>query len=629
MRAQTKTTFYRLFSFLSILLSSNICWSQVEIADSLMKIYEQTQDREEKIRLLNDITYAHCLFDPKTGVEYGEEAIELSKDFAATEAAARAYLNTAIAYHLINEWDTVKVLANISLSKANTLEEESIQIRALNILGIVAVSSGQLDEALDHYHKGLEIGLGSPDSIWAKTTFYNNIGGIYGRKGDFKQALIYFEKNIILSESLNQPDELIMSLANTAHIASQVGMHDKVLAYLKRAEQLAIEYDDLDALMIVFSGLTPYYYTTVDSVDIALKYGNRYLEIAQRMNSSENEGTALINLVDIYRIKGDLNTADSLLTEAESVFRNDPNPTDQINLLYCSAILRFAQQRYAESLEYSNSMLELAQKEERLELIRDAEECRFKALEAMNNHQAALTAYKKFISVGDSIESTAFGEQIIALESELTNLENEKALVVLSQEKLALESGIQRARFSAISGVLLLALFLLIAVFLITRQRQQNLLLEQEKELALSREAVKTQKLLEKEIELEKNNNLLALRSRMVKELELKLEKDGSDRMTLEGLKNMKLLTVEDDLKLQVLFDDIFPNFLNRIKQELPKLSASQMRMIMLIKLGFDNTEMSKALAISMNSVYMSRYRLRKKLDLNQEEDFQEFIKRL
>lgn len=612
-----------------VFLSLTSTWSQPTVADSLIRVYEQTTPTQEKVKLLNEITYAHCFFDPKTGVEYGNQAIQLSNELKETPLKARAYLNTAIAYHLMDEWEMVEQLANVSLSKAIALHNKSIQARSLNMLGIAAVGRGKLDEGLVYYQNGLEIGLLSSDSMWAKTTFNTNIGAIYGRKGSYKKALEYFEKDLLIGENLGQYQSLITPLSNMANIASLAGLHDKELAYLKRAEQLAIEYKKNDGLSLALAGLTNYYYNKVDSVEIALEHGNRFLELARQMNSPMDESLALINLVEIYKIKGDLTKAELLLSQAEDLIANNNEPDRQLHFLRCASNLRYAQQRYTASLDYANELLKIATKEERLDEIMYAQQERYKALEALHENKAALEAYKAFHLAEDSLESNAFGEKIIALEAALTNLENEKTIAVLAQEKITLENRIQRNRFLALSLILLLALAILATLFYITRQRQNHLLLEQENELILAREAIQTQELIQKEVALEKSNDLLEVRAVMLRELELKLENNSERGMTLEELKAMKVLTPDDEAKLHELFNEIFPSFLARLKQELPKLSSGQLRLIMLIKLGFDNAEIATTLGISTNSVHMSRYRLRKKLSVGEPTDFQTFIQKI
>jgi DNA-binding CsgD family transcriptional regulator len=47
----------------------------------------------------------------------------------------------------------------------------------------------------------------------------------------------------------------------------------------------------------------------------------------------------------------------------------------------------------------------------------------------------------------------------------------------------------------------------------------------------------------------------------------------------------------------------------------------------MLLKVGFNNAEIAYALGISVDSVYKTRYRLRRKLEISEEYDLEKFTK--
>jgi DNA-binding CsgD family transcriptional regulator len=88
----------------------------------------------------------------------------------------------------------------------------------------------------------------------------------------------------------------------------------------------------------------------------------------------------------------------------------------------------------------------------------------------------------------------------------------------------------------------------------------------------------------------------------------------------------MKILTTNDWLRFRERFNEQFPQFVDKIKVQLPKLTPSEMRLVMLIKIGFDTLEVANVIGISTDSVYTSRYRLRKKLELMDDADLEHFI---
>ncbi|HNP98308.1 MAG TPA: LuxR C-terminal-related transcriptional regulator, partial [Bacteroidia bacterium] len=78
-----------------------------------------------------------------------------------------------------------------------------------------------------------------------------------------------------------------------------------------------------------------------------------------------------------------------------------------------------------------------------------------------------------------------------------------------------------------------------------------------------------------------------------------------------------------------VQFESINKNFYERIRQAYPDISPNDLKVCALIKLNLSIKEMAGILNISPDSVKTARYRLRKKLQLNSEDNLTEFILKL
>lgn len=75
--------------------------------------------------------------------------------------------------------------------------------------------------------------------------------------------------------------------------------------------------------------------------------------------------------------------------------------------------------------------------------------------------------------------------------------------------------------------------------------------------------------------------------------------------------------------------DQVYTDFSNRLEQKFPNLTLQDRRLMVLLRIGFSSKEIAPILNISVKSVEISRYRLRKKLNLNQEESLTDFIKNI
>jgi len=237
-------------------------------------------------------------------------------------------------------------------------------------------------------------------------------------------------------------------------------------------------------------------------------------------------------------------------------------------------------------------------------------------------------------------------EKIQEMGAAKVQLELERAERQAAEE--AAQKRAARQQMLIISLALLFALGFLLSLFL--RQRSQRRILEQEKEILEKDKTLLEQKselaeayallqaqelehsqqnLQRTQAELNEAALLLELKNELVEELQMRLHSQsltpeetdtnmpGTSRQGVSGdLYRMKILTDDDWQNFRDRFSAHFPNFMMQIKSQFPDMTAAEMRLFMLSKLHFSTKEMSETLGISLDSVYKSRTRLAKSLNL-------------
>jgi DNA-binding CsgD family transcriptional regulator len=76
-------------------------------------------------------------------------------------------------------------------------------------------------------------------------------------------------------------------------------------------------------------------------------------------------------------------------------------------------------------------------------------------------------------------------------------------------------------------------------------------------------------------------------------------------------------------------FGSVHGAFYEKINTKFPELSTSEKRLASLIKMNLTNREIASILNIESASVKMAKYRLKKKLNLEEEVDIQSFLQSL
>ena len=165
---------------------------------------------------------------------------------------------------------------------------------------------------------------------------------------------------------------------------------------------------------------------------------------------------------------------------------------------------------------------------------------------------------------------------------------------------------------------------------------------ELEKEKNAEIERLKTQT-LENDLK-HKSHDLASSTMNLIRKNEILLDINGNINKTLgyirdaEISKTTKLLNkIQMDIKENIEHDDywqkfehnfdiVYESYLKRLGERYPSISIGDKRLCAYLKMGMSSKEIAMLLNMSVHSVEMARYRLRKKMELNREVNLVEFL---
>lgn len=247
-------------------------------------------------------------------------------------------------------------------------------------------------------------------------------------------------------------------------------------------------------------------------------------------------------------------------------------------------------------------------------------------------------------------EATRFAERYIEIKEELFNEEksniiaNMEAQQAFKEKEKELEFAqknldllIQENKADNLLTIaLILGLLSLLALGWGLLQRKNKLLLQKQQDLEQA--AHKTQELEEaiqaKEQELvsytfnfvQKNELISQLKSELQA---IKPELSATNRPKLDAIARQidAALRIDKDWSdFRKHFESVHPQFIQRLSEAFPKLTKNEFKLIALIRLNLSSKEISAILGISPDSVKTARYRLRKKLGIDNQTDLFQFL---
>ncbi len=257
-----------------------------------------------------------------------------------------------------------------------------------------------------------------------------------------------------------------------------------------------------------------------------------------------------------------------------------------------------------------------------------------------------LLALKK--QQGNYSDALKYAEEIKQLNDSLTGWERERVTKSLEVQFGVAERDRQLSIMQKEKDIALLTNYLLwmaigflvmigagIFGFMKKINKRDKLLLRTKEQLVVVIEEQRKLKEQQMQNELEfKESQLSALTFQMVQKNELmqevkeRLEEEnsGSRENPIGKILNKGLIQDKEWSDFNSYFESINKNFYSRLKQAYPDISSNDLKICALIKMNLSIKQMAGILNISPDSVKTARYRLRKKLQLNSEDNLTDFI---
>jgi len=373
----------------------------------------------------------------------------------------------------------------------------------------------------------------------------------------------------------------------------------------------------------------------------ALEFQQKSLQIYQDLADVTGEAVVLENIGSIYEDLEDYDKAYTYFEKAFSYFKNTEDER-QVNALNNLADVYRKTGNYAQAIVKTTEALELAERFQNAHQIESAYKDLAKAYALAQDFKLA---HHYALAYQDLVEQQFYSQnfnQLNALQTVYDTKEKQAKIDLLQAKN-------KTAQIKFIT--LLLTIFVLVATagllfYIQKRKRQARLAVELYKQRALEAEletkAAQEQNLQNqiqlKTATLSKYSLSLAQKNKLLEEVSGTLQKLSTrKRMDIPS----KLHELSNDLNVHLqeeneweqfmgLFDEIHPDFTRKLNQAaLQKLSATELRLCLLLRLDLSSKEIASVLRITPDSVRVARYRLRKKLPLEREDELVNFMLKL
>jgi tetratricopeptide (TPR) repeat protein len=545
-----------------------------------------------------------------SGLYYAGEAHLLSRELRFRQGEQISKMYAGIVYYNAGEIDTATSLLYDALPYLADLDFEKGM--AHWYIGKIHVRSRDFENGENHYLSASEA-FSAIDSITLLGDVYNSLGIIHGMQTNYTDALEWFTKSYQMKVENGLGKTTSSELNNIGLVYMRMASFEKAIEYIWKSINIDPEAVN-QAGYSTLGGI----YNYMGKQDSALIFYEISLQKAIKSGNKYSQSIATSNLSNIYFQRGEFQKAINQLKEA--LVLSEDNVKAQFSI-FTELGKSYRGLKMADSASY---FLRKGYK-----LAREQKDKNW-AIESSTFLGFFYSDYQKFDSAfhyltlaleyKDSLNNDQvqeiFADQRVKLETskkqhEIEELEREREISQYKEKTLITGGG-----FLIIIGIL---------GFLNYRSR---LLLKQK---TLNEKNLLLEKALEKSrAELSAHTLNMIHRKNSMNEIEVHINKlEGKEKQKIKSIINVNKALEKDWENFKNYFGQVHANFFDILREQFPSLSQSEIRLSALIKMNLANNEIATLLNIESKSVRMARYRLRKKFDLPEEIDLNQFIHKL
>ncbi|MDW3210143.1 MAG: tetratricopeptide repeat protein [Reichenbachiella sp.] len=529
--------------------------------------------------LLN-LSQAYSTTDLDSAFHFADQLESWSNEKEDNFWLAKAKAQKASLYSQKNIYDSAVLYAEVALSLFDETGNKEASLWPLKILGSAYLDLGQQEKALAEHLKGLKIAEDTSNKIEA-ASFLNAIGNSYRKYKDSKSAIAYLERALELSKSIDYENSLPKQIFSNLALAYDMAEQKEKSIDLLKSVLSDFELTTYDSSKIYTNIARSY--IRMHLYDSALKFLDLGIPLRERIGSPNHNAYAYKEYATLY---AETNQFDKSITYGEQV------------------------REIGEELENSGHL-------------EDAYRNLREAYYGAGDYKKSTEYGKKYIKVFWKRYNSEKRRIITEMDTKYQTVQKENEIVKLEAQK-----AIDEKTKTQLAGIIVL--IVVIAIFFSLQFKNSIEKQKSAKKMAETQLSLNKKELQVKEQQLSHFVQVIQEKNHIVEQLEnqitLSAACENEKLATIDKLTKTIILTEDDWLEFKAIFENVYDNFFTKVKSLQPSITSSEMRLTALMKLNLSTKEISNLLGISPDSVTKTKYRVKKKLALEDTRELEEFV---
>lgn len=531
---------------------------------------------------------ANQLFEQK---KYKQAASEFNNAIERKKIIHNKVLHTefvglSLTYLERGKIDSALILMDSAVYYKNLLSEDTIITSIENNLARIHLEKGNFDTALEHFMLALKNATKEKDTlnlIYLRT----NIGTLYQRMLKDELALKYYLEAYRISK-LSKNDEGMSMAYSIGIYYARNGEYNKAMEYYAYSIPYCKKLGKIGDLINIYSNMSNVYMLE-NRYDEAIKVLHKSINLSIINNKKRQLGIAYANIGKAMELAGQNDSSIFYLKKSIAVV----NKLGTLNLL--SKIYELTSEAYKSNNDFKNSLI----------------------------------YYKKHKQLSDSILDIQVMSKIASLEKKYQTEKTQKENIILKSDV-----EIQKRKSSYYKTLtivfLLLGIVSLVLFYFIRRNAiSKKKLAESESKMLAAKVDSQNRELSMSALSLSKNIDFINSLIVEIKDLSTHVSEDGINTLNCITKKLTQKHSDSAWKEFEIRFSEVHKDFYSKLNNKYPNLSQNEIKLCAFLKLGMNTKEICSITFQSVRAVETARLRLRKKLELNREDNLNQFLQTL
>lgn len=534
-------------------------------------------------------------------------------------------------YYLKNNIDSSLYFSNTALYLAEKIDFDYGVGKMYHYLGHAMVVKDNLEKAKEYY-LGALIQYKDANKLISQSSVYLALGNVYYVQNNFPDALNSYIAGEKIADSLNLIDLLPHFYNNLAGIYLYLEDFKRSLEYFENALKISELNEDTETSISVLNNMARAY-IKLNEINQANEHIEHSVKLIKKISAND------AYLVDSYLVKGEIALKSENYKLALQTYKNALEIINQLGPGYlgpiavqkgnCLTNIGICYFELGDFIMAHDRLIQgynLAKETGLIGLQRDATLYLSEIYVSLGNVNEAFSYFKLYKILSDSVSNEHTTKEITRLKLQFEFDKKTKEQELEQARKESIQKRKEFLLYLIIAGVLS-GLIIFLLLYFLQKSKTQRIHLER-KNLELDLES-RNKELTTNVMYLLKKNEFIESISDKLKKTKLYFKPEN--RSFVDNI----IKELEDSLskdsweEFEVRFQQVHKDFYRKLNDRFPDLSPNEQKLSAFLRLNMSTKEISAITYQSEKSIFTARYRLRKKLGLDEHANLITFLSQL